>query len=199
MTAVALSSCGLFYRVAFQIKKPRFESYHSINTYSHTLGIDSSAVAFSKDTAGNAALTRYFGGYQDILIFDRERRFIAYKNDSLSCNASVDTVFKRICTIGNNPIPTKRHVPFDTFTGLLDNHNHALDDINDPSYDYIVFADFAKFFPQVNRNHLPYWDKAIKTHHGSCKTKIVYIDLDYMDTWNLPASALPSLHLSANK
>lgn len=195
----ALSSCSLFYRVAFAIKNPEFESYSTINKYADKIGLDSSEVAFSCDTTSNLKLINYFGGYQDILIFNREHKFLAYKDDSSSCNASVDTVFKRICGMGNNYIKTKRKIDFNTFIGLLDDHNAAMTDINDTKYDYIIFADFAKFFPKVNKDHLPYWDAAIKSHRDSCIAKIIYVNLDYLNIWNIPKSSLPVFNLSANK
>lgn len=196
---ILLSSCGLFYRVVFNIKNPQFESYSSLNAYARKLTLDTSNVAFAKDTASITALTREFSGYQDILIFNRAHKYVPYKGDSVTCNASVDTIFKRICRIEENDIITAHHINFDKFIHMLDNHNHALDDIHDPKYDYIVFADYAKFFPKVNKNHIPGWDKAIKSNHGTCKTKIIYVDLDYLDSWHLPKDALPKLNLSSNK
>ncbi len=199
ISCFALSSCNLFYKIAFGIKNPKMESYHSINQYSQSIGIDSSSVVFAKDTSCLSRLANYFAGYQDIIIFTKKHDFLAYKNDTVNCNASVDTVFKRICKIEENFIRTTRKVDYNEFVSLLDDHNRTLEELQDGNFDYIVFADYAKYFDHVNRNHLPGWDKAIKSHHGNCRTKIIYVNLDYLNIWNISKESLPTLNLSGNK
>jgi len=194
-----LSSCGLFYKTVFGVKNPKIETYHSINKYAGTIGVDSLSLTFAKDSAAYVELGKMFLGFSDILIFNSSKKFIAYKNDSVSCNASIDTVLKRLCNIDTVYMPM--HLPRDYYSLIskLDDHNNVLASLDKNKFDFIVFADFAKYFHKVNKNHIPYWNKALKDHYGDCKIKMIYVDLDYLNTWNISKSSVPRIRLSPNK
>jgi hypothetical protein len=194
----AISSCNLFYKTVFGIKDPKMETYSSINKYSATLGIDSSDIVFSKDSTSYYQLNRAFMGSPEIVVFNSHNKFRPYKSDSIACNASVDTILKRICSIDQISIVHKS-LDYNYFVSLLDDHNRALENSNSTPYDYIVFVDYAKYFHKVNKNHIPGWKLALNGHHGSCSSKMIFVNLDYLESWNISKSSLPSFRLSANK
>ncbi|MCW3071162.1 MAG: hypothetical protein JWO44_1052 [Bacteroidetes bacterium] len=194
--AFLLSSCNLFYKVAFGIKDPKMETYYTINKYASSTDIDSASVIFSKDSASYYQINQCFRGSPEIVVFNKERKFIPYKSDSISCNASVDTILKRICSIEQISI-THKPIRYEDFISLLDDHNLVLRDLQ--RYDYLIFVDFAKYFHRVNKNHIPGWNNSLRNHYGSCTTKIIYVNLDYLSSWHISKESLPTFRLSANK
>jgi len=199
ITLSTLASCNLFYKAVFGIKDPKIENYHSINQYVKKFEIDSTSVVFTKDSASYFDLNRMFVGSPEIIIFNKSNKFIPYKSDSISCNASVDVVLKGICTIDSTKAIMHRQVDYKEFIDKLDDHNRTLASLTKDGYDFLVFVDFAKYFHKVNANHIPGWNKAIDSHYGTCKTKIIYVNLDYLDTWHISKNSLPTFKLSANK
>ncbi|MDF2435831.1 MAG: hypothetical protein K0Q95_207 [Bacteroidota bacterium] len=137
-------------------------------------------------------------GSPEIVVFNSEKKFHPYKSDSVACNASVDTVLKRICSIEQISAAHKS-LDYTYFTSLLDDHNGVLENINKSQYDYIIFVDYAKYFHKVNKNHIPGWKSALESHNGPCKTRMIFVNLDYLESWQISEKSLPSFRLSANK
>jgi len=106
---------------------------------------------------------------------------------------------KNICNIESNHAITSKSIEYNYLISLLDNHNNSLKETNDTNIDFIVFADFAKFVPKVNKTHIINWGKELKEHNGNCKAKILYINLDYLESWGISKKSLPNLRLFANK
>ncbi|MGZ4054484.1 MAG: hypothetical protein ACXVPU_06770 [Bacteroidia bacterium] len=194
-----LPSCSIFYKVAFGIKNPKMENYNSITEYAKTLTINPNALVFSKDSLSNTELNIMFNGSPEVLIFNKSKKFLPYKNDSVACNGPVGLFLKNICNIESNHAPIRRKINYNNLLSLLDDHNDALKELNDTTIDFIVFADFAKYAPKVNKTHIIDWNNELKEHNGNCKTKIIYVNLDYLESWRISKKSLPRLRLKANK
>lgn len=193
---IFFSSCSLFYKVVFGVKNPKMENYQSINTYVKSLKLDSTQVVFSKDSSSYHYLNHSFRGSPDIIVFDFQKNFIPYKSDTLTCNASVDVILKGICSFKKNNI---QHAPviYNDFIEHLDDPNNALEKLNSQEYDYLVFVDFVKYFHKLNMSHIPLWNNAFESRTGTCKAKIVYVNLDYLTSWNISQESIPKIRLSA--
>ncbi|CAN5378197.1 hypothetical protein BH10BAC1_BH10BAC1_05720 [soil metagenome] len=192
----SLSSCSLFYKVAFGIKKPRMESYSSITEYAKTLNIEPSNLAFAKDSASQMELHAIFKGTPEILIFNKSKIFLPYKSDSVSCNAPIDSFLKNICEIESSHASFEREIDYTHLLSLLYDKNNIL---NDTTIDFIIFADFVKYFPKVNSSHIIDWNREFNNHLGNCNAKIIYVNLDYLESWGMSKKSLPTLRLRQNK
>jgi len=194
-----LTSCSVFYRVVLGIKNPKMESYSSINEYAKTLNIDPKNLVFAKDSASMTELNKIFMGNPEVLIFNKSKMFLPYKNDSVACNAPIDIFLKNICDIETTHAPIKKEINFNHFISLLDDHSNALGIIKNANIDFIVFANFVKYVPKVNSTHLPAWNKELNNHLGNCNAKIIYVNLDYLESWGITKKSLPKIRLKANK
>ncbi|MCW3084580.1 MAG: hypothetical protein JWP12_1946 [Bacteroidetes bacterium] len=195
----ALSSCNLFYKTVFGIKNPKIETYYSINKYAKSIDVDSSLVAFTKDSTSYFLLNHIFMGSPEIVIFNKRSEFVPYKSDSIACNASVDTVLRKVCDVENTNLSKHKPIDYNNLINLLDDHNKVLAHLKDKPYDYLIFIDFAKYFHKVNKNHIPGWNNSIRKHYDNCNIAIVYVDLDYLNTWKISKESLPTFKLSGNK
>lgn len=194
-----LTSCNLFYKSVFGIKDPKIETYHSVNRYVKSIDVDSSLVIFTKDSISHFELNKIFSGAPEIIIFNKQLEFIPYKGDSVNCNASVDVVLGRICSMDITAPAVNSSVDYQKFVNRLDDHNNVLSSFNRSDFDFIVFADFTKYIHGINKKHIPGWNKALKNHSGACKVRMIYVNLDYLNTWNISKNSLPVFRLSPDK
>jgi hypothetical protein len=192
---LSFSSCGPFYRIVFGIKNPKMETFHSINKYSKDLTIDSVNVVFAKDSASQLKLLRIFARTPDILIFDGHKNFIPYKDDSITCNASVDYILQNVCTLQKSTIFSKREVNYDSLFSCIDDPNRCYPQNYHINSSYTVFINFTKYMHGVNKTHLIPWNKIINDQKQPCPIKYVFVNLDYLCNWGMKQNSLPTLNM----
>jgi len=190
-----LSSCSFFLKKLGGIKDPQMESFHSVNEYSKTLTIDSSSIVFAKDSAAFFKINKMFAGSPEIIVFNGSKKYIPYKNDSSSCNASVDNVLKTLCQINEDGVKTRRVVEFDSLFSCFADPNQSLKTFELAKYDYVVFINYAKFADGINKTHIIPWNKIIKENVSSCKTKYIFVNMDYLESWGIKESSLPKFKI----
>ena len=199
LITITLPSCNLFYKTVLGIKNPKMETYNTINEYAKTLTIDNKSLVFAKDSSSMYKLSDIFKGSPEILIFNKAKTFLPYKEDSMACNAPIGRFLKNICAMETGHVVINREINYDHFLSLLDDHNNVLGNIKDTTIDFIIFANFAKYVPKVNKTHIPTWDKDFNNHSGNCSAKIIYVDLDYLESWGISKKSLPKLRIRPNK
>ncbi|HEY0031474.1 MAG TPA: hypothetical protein VGC65_11990 [Bacteroidia bacterium] len=198
LTACSLSSCSFLIKKALGIKDPKIETYESINEYAKTLTIEPNELTFTKDSASYLELHNLFNGTLEILIFNKSKIYLPYKDDSIACNGPISLTLKNICNIESRHAPIRREINYDKLLHLLDDHNNALGALNDTTIDFIIFADFVKYFPKANTQHIIDWNRGFKEHNGHCNAKIIYVNLDYMESWGISEESIPRLRVTAN-
>lgn len=167
------------------------ETFHSINEYSKTLTIDSTSIVFAKDSAAFFKINRMFAGSPEIIIFSGSKRYIPYKNDTSTCNASVDNVLKSLCQVNGNGIKTKKVFEFDSLFSCFVDPNQSLKSFAPANYDYVVLINYAKFADGINKTHIIPWNKIIKADSLSCRAKYIFVNMDYLKSWGIKESSLP--------
>lgn len=192
-----LSSCSFIIKKIGGIKDPKLETYQSINKYSKSLEIDSSLIVFAKDSTSFFVLNKLFVSCPEILIFNNSKQYIPYKNDSTTCNASIDYTLENICTISQNNFHTSRIMNYENLTSCFVDPNNALTKLNLDDYDYIVFINYSKFTHGINRTHIIPWNKIIRETKNNCRVKYIYVNLDYLNTWGIQKSSLPKIKIKA--
>jgi hypothetical protein len=195
LALISLCSCNFLYKTIFGIKNPQMESYHSINEYSKKFAIDSSAIVFAKDSVSQMKLHMLFSRTPDMIIFDSQKRFIPYKNDSATCNASIDDILKNICSY-NSTVKTNKNIDFDLLFSCVTDPNKCFTNFDLRNYRYVVLMNYTKYMDGVNKTHLIPWNKIITDHKDSCKVKYVFVNLDYLKIWGMKSTSLPKVNLT---
>jgi hypothetical protein len=190
-----LTSCSFFIKKSSGIKNPKMETYQSINKYSQIYDIDSSLIVFSKDSTKYIELNKLFTGNPEILIFDQNKHFYPYKNEKLSCNATINYTLENICKTYSVFFNDTRKINYDTLISCLADPNHCISSFSLKQFDYIVFICFAKYTDGINKTHLIPWNKTIKESKNNCRVKYIYVDLDYLDTWGISNNSLPKIRI----
>ncbi|HEY0031471.1 MAG TPA: hypothetical protein VGC65_11975 [Bacteroidia bacterium] len=198
LALISLSSCNFLLMKLTGTKQPKQENYNSIYKYAASLGLDPTAVLFAKDSIAFAKIGLAFGGFQNILIFDRNNKFIPYRTDTSHCNASVDDLLEQVCKISELKIETELKICLDSLTNLLVDPNQGDSVKITPPYDYIILMDFAKYFDGVNKTHIGRWNSILKKNHQTCIVKTYFVNLDYLDSWNMK-SEIPKMKLKPDR
>ena len=165
---VSLSSCTFIIKKWAGIKNPKLESIHSINHYANKKGIDTSMFIFSKDSASLFKLNNMFSSFPEILVFDKQKKFIPYKNDSSTCNGPVDNTLKGICNISSNNFLSTKKILYDSLLNCIIDPNKCLKSFDIKDVDYVVFVNFQKNFPRLIRTHIVPWNAVIKANNANC-------------------------------
>jgi hypothetical protein len=142
---LTLASCSYFIKKSSGIKNPKMETYQSINKYSQISDIDSSLIVFSKDSTKYQELNKLFIGNPEILISDQNKHFHPYKNEKLSCNATINYALENICKIDSAFFNDSRIIHYDSLISCLADPNHCISSFSLKQFDYIVFICFAKY------------------------------------------------------
>lgn len=189
-------SCSFLIKKMGGIKNPKLESFHSVNLYSYSLGLDTLQVVFTKDSASSHKVSDIFGfGSPEMIVFNKKGKLIPYKDDAKSCNASVDTILSNICSIENNEFTSKKETRWEVFKELIVDPNNTIRNDLTFEYDYIVVMNFTKYYDGINKSHIVPWNKIATKNRLNCKVKYIYINQDYLETWNIK-SEIPKIKIT---
>lgn len=188
---VSLTSCNFLIKQLSGFNDPKIESFHSINQYAQSLRIDTSIIVYPKSLSCLNKLNSLFRGYPEILIFDNLKNFLPYKNDSVACNAPVDNILSAICDFASSDIETGKRYTYDSIISCLTDPNKILDSYNIVDVDCIVFVSLQKYSHGLNKTHLIPWNEIINTSKHNCTVQFVFVDLDYLNVWDINKKDLP--------
>jgi hypothetical protein len=177
------------------ISNPKLETFHSINRYSKTLGLDSINIIFSKDSLSFIELSNAFIGSPEMLVFDKEENYIPYKDDLSTCNAPVDNTLQNICLINKNGFRSSRKLSLEKIRSCFIDPNNVLKDFDFKKFDYLVLINYSKYTDGINKTHIIPWDDLIRKNRVECRVKYVYVNLDYLESWGINKNSLPRLKI----
>lgn len=186
LLAVGCSSCQVLIMKYIGMENPRVESVATINHYAPEIGVDTNHLLFVKDEKSLARINAYFGNGNELLAFDRQKRFLAYKEDNHGCTAPVDRVLLTICNLRSSEIHPNRLVSYDTLMEALSDPNGCLKQFPPDDYDMVVFMNFAKYNNGKNEEYNKVWNRIIRENPPSCKVLFLHVNYDYRDTFGYP-------------
>jgi hypothetical protein len=178
------------------ITDPKLETVHSINQYSKSLAIDSSSIIFVRDSSSWFEVDKIFPGSPDILVFNENKEYLPYREDSTTCNGPIDNVLKSICQFQSS-IVSKRKVQMDNLMKHCFDPNGCMSSYDAKNYDYTVFIDYAKYFNGVNKTHIIPWNDIIRNNNTPCRVKYIYVNTDYLQEWGVTKKSLPKFKIKA--
>lgn len=194
-----LSSCLPILRKIKGVDQPRVETVASINKYATSIGLDTMHVLFPKDEHGFKLISKYLITGNDLLAFDKERRFIPYKSNESGCSGPIELVLSNICQLPDKGYTTVRKVSFDSLQNALSDPNGCLLKYDLKSYDMVAFIQFSKFLRGQNLEVMPIYLREIAKTPENCNVLFLYIAFEYMDTFGYPAGKKIKLKLGRSR
>ena len=153
----------------------------------------STALKYKLDTAGIVTVSpdQYqgimsaFNGVPEGLVFDKRGNYIAYKKDSLACNAGL---FGFIPALDKNVI-------YKAGAGeTLASRMSALRDVRgnplaatliDPGADYYILISWTAFTGSLNKDHVKVWE-GLAAANRKAKIQVIKVNLDIQQWWPQP-------------
>jgi len=161
----------------YGIKKPDIENKISILKYSKKKGIDTTdIVAINVD-----AYTSKLNGIPDIDIFDKNGKYIEYRQTDSSCNAGLFSFIPELKPDGIYKLSEKTDLGTElkkirTLTG----ESYIIKDKS--NYDFFLIIYWAVFTGRLNKNHVLVWEQEA-SNNKNAKIKVIKVNVDIQECW----------------
>lgn len=161
----------------YGIKDPDIENEKTIIKKSLKYGLDTANIF----TVSNNNFLGVLNGQSipDGAIYDRDGKYIEYRQTDTSCNAGL---FKFISDLNltdkyNQPEHLTIHQEFEKYRGLSGNYPNKIE-----SADFYLLVYWTIWTGKLNKNHVKIWEDLARKNNN-CKIKVIKINLDIQKYW----------------
>ncbi|MBA3283907.1 MAG: hypothetical protein H0U27_02450 [Nitrosopumilus sp.] len=133
--------------------------------------------------------------YPEIMVFDKEGKYIKYKDDK-ACNASA---FKFIDSLRiSNNYSTIATINLNSLQNNFRDLNGNTINIIDKNSDFTLLLFWTEWTGKLNKDHTLIWENKAK-NNINCKISLYKINCDFQEYWNSQEREKIINHLSGKK
>ncbi len=179
----------LFYHEG--IKQPALENHQSLSKFLFSNGIDTSEILCFKDTQALYTFYRSKIGMPEAQFFNKEKKFVDYRNSIKDCNGMVSVFIKKIDSI--NLVPPIEGKLLDHYLGnvVIGKTGHKFI-LENQDYDAYMVVYWAKFLGKVTKRKVSEWQElAKKQNQNGQKLRMILIGVDFQQLWGISKDQLP--------
>lgn len=171
---IILCSCQRIVRLSYGIHDPKPQTTKKLDKYLDRKGIGHSRAIYFKDREAYNDLVMKDGNIPNLLIFDKEGRFIKYKADT-SCNAAAFDFLANFCS-------TKFEKPLSNSDSLSNYLDHFVVNTPPDHSKYTVIIKWTEFSGRLNKDHVLIWLQTLVKIE--CTPNIYLANFDELKSWN---------------
>ena len=179
----------LFYHEG--IKQPAIENHQSLSKFLYSNGIDTSEILCFKDTQALNTFYRSGIGMPEAQFFNRDKRFVDYRNSIKDCNGMVSVFIGKIDSINLvSPIEGKLLEHYLENVVVEKTGNKFI--LENQSYDAYMVVYWAKFLGKVTKRKVSEWQELAKKENlNGKKMRVILISVDYQEMWGISKDQVP--------
>lgn len=178
LACVSFASCTPIMKMMYGIKDPDIENEKSIKKTALKCDMDTSNIATVAISGYLSALKGR--GIPDCNIYDRNGKYIEYRQTDTSCNAGLFDFIPALRIDGKYSQPDTTSMA-EELSGYRDLRGNALPDLG--VADYYVFIYWAVWAGKLNKDHVKIWEDLAKAN-TNCKIKVLKVNMDMQESWN---------------
>lgn len=174
---VMLTSCQRIILTFYGIKQPNIEQRRTIVKKAHKLGLDTTNIVTLNSSD---FLSEFKGkGFPDCDIYDKNGRYIEYRETDSSCNAGLFQFIPDLRTDKEYKQP--EHADLATVWKKLRDMNGNQLESPEPA-DFYVLMYWTVWIGRLNKDHVKVWEDLAR-NNTHCKVKVVKVNLDFQEYW----------------
>jgi len=179
----------LFYHEG--IKQPAIENHQSLSKFLYSNGIDTSEILCFKDTQALNTFYRSGIGMPEAQFFNRDKKFVDYRNSIKDCNGMVSVFIGKIDSINLvSPIEEKLLEHYLENVVVEKTGNKFI--LENQKYDAYMVVYWAKFMGKVTKRKVSEWQElAKKENQNGKKMRVILISVDYQEMWGISKDQVP--------
>lgn len=181
------SSCTTILTWTYGLKKPRLETQERISRFLEKKKIEAEPSLIVEDLRSYAALSgKNVTAVPEALFFDREGRFVPYKETPQSCNAGVGVFMSSLEDLDR--LARVDSISADTILQhLVDSESgRPLRFADLPRADLHVFMLWARFAGKLNKQKLWDWKEHFAAaRQNGIQVHEILVNMDLQESWNL--------------
>ena len=173
------------------VEQPALENHQSLSKFLFSNGIDTSEILCFKDTQALNIFYKSDIGMPDAQFFNKDKKFVDYRNSIKDCNGMVSVFIGKIDSINLvSPIEGKllEHYLENVVVGKTGNKFI----LENQKYDAYMVVYWAKFMGKVTKRKVSEWQElAKKENQNGKKMRMILISVDYQQFWGISKDQVP--------
>jgi hypothetical protein len=178
IAVLLLTDCQTILMKMYGIKNPDIENEKSIieKAKKYDLDITNIVTVNSKDFLATIFMT----GIPDATIYDKQGKYIEYRQTDTSCNAGLFQFIPelKLENTYNKPDSLPLNKQFEKFRDLKGNKL-----IVDEKADFYVLIYWVVWAGKLNKDHVKIWEDLAK-NNKHCSVKVFKVNLDIQEYWD---------------
>ncbi len=178
LTAILGAGCTPAMKMIYGIRSPKVENHQSLTDYLRRKGLRTDNI-YTVDADSYARMLELIdAGIPDVMVFDREGRFLPYGEDS-ACNAGA---FEFLRTLDRTRQYTSKEAPrlHEIATLLRDMHGRP---VNLPEgSDFYVVIFWARWAGRLNKDHVKVWEESA-LRNPAADVAVLKVNMDMQQYW----------------
>jgi hypothetical protein len=181
------SACTTLIQWQMGIKSPKLESHDSLTGFLEKKKLTGERLLIVQNLKSYAALSKKnWNSFPEALFFDREGRFVPYKETAQSCNAGVGSFVSSIQDL--DQLERIDSITADTLLQYLEESKSGrkIRFTELPSADLHVFLLWARFAGKLNQQKVWDWQAHFrKARENGLQIEETLISMDLQEKWDL--------------
>ena len=185
------SSCKFLLLKYEGVEQPALENHQSLSKFLYSNGIDTSEILCFKDTQALNTFYRSGIGMPEAQFFNRDKKFVDYRNSIKDCNGMVSVFIGKIDSINLvSPIEGKLLEHYLENVVVEKTGNKFI--LENQSYDAYMVVYWAKFLGKVTKRKVSEWQELAKKENlNGKKMRVILISVDYQEMWGISKDQVP--------
>ena len=174
-----LQSCSAVMMKMYGIKNPDVENEQSIKKRALKYDLDTTNIVTVRDQPTAAEFSAR--GIPNAAIYDRNGKYIEYRQTDTSCNAGLFQFIPDLNPANSYHLPDSTDLKGE-LAKFRDMKGNALREVE--KADFYVLIYWAVWTGKLNKDHVKVWEDLAKNNKNS-KIKVIKVNLDFQEYWNM--------------
>jgi len=186
-----ITSCTKLLLISEGVKQPAIENYNSLSKFLLSKGIDTSEILCFKDTTALNAFYKSRFGIPEAQFFNKEKKFVDYRQSITDCNGKVSVFIENIDSINlESPIEGEF---LDTYLNNLVVEKTGQEFIlENQNYEAYMIVYWAKYVGKVTKRKVCDWQEHVrKVNQNGKRIRMILVSVDYQEFWGISKDQIP--------
>ncbi len=194
VSIVSAFSCTRILLISEGIKQPSLENHESWSRFLLSKGIDTSEILCFKDTQALHTFYRTDIGIPDAQFFNKEKKFVDYRQSIKDCNGMVSVFIENIDSVNLEP-PLEGQYLDDYINNLVIEKTGQPFFLENQNYDAYMVVYWAKYLGKANKRKVYDWQELVKkANQNGKKIRMILVSVDYQELWGISKDQIPEFN-----
>lgn len=179
LSFLMLQSCKTIMMKMYGIKNPGIENEQTIKKSALKYDLDTTNIVTTADQKVASDFSAY--GIPNAAIYDRNGKYIEYRQTDTSCNAGLFQFIPDLNPANSYSMPDSTDLKGE-LAKFRDFKGKALGEVEKADFYVLIYC--AVWTGKLNKDHVKIWEDLAK-NNKNCKVKVIKVNLDFQEHWGV--------------